>query len=42
MSGEARYSWYHQMLPVKTDLVLGQNINRKTRISITFRNVSDN
>jgi len=41
MSGEARYNWYHQMLPVKTDLVLGQSINRKTRISLTFRNVSN-
>lgn len=40
MSGEARYNWYHHMLPVKTDIVSGKSIDRKTRISLTFRNVT--
>ena len=42
MSGEARYKWYHQMLNVKTDTVRGKKIDRKTRISLTFRNVNMN
>ena len=37
MSGEARYNWYHQMLNVKTDTVRGKKIDRKTRISLTFK-----
>ena len=38
MSGETRYNWYHQMLNVKTDIVCGNKIDRKTKISLTFRN----
>jgi len=40
MKKDARYLWTHQISPKKKDIVDGITINRETRISITFREVS--
>lgn len=42
MSGDARYKWCHSMPIKKYDIVNGDKITRKRRISITFRNVPPN
>lgn len=39
MVGEARYKWKHGIVARKSDLVAGRRIERKRRISLTFRNV---
>lgn len=39
MSGEARYSWKHEMKKLKYDLVEGVKIKRGERISVTFRTI---
>lgn len=39
MSGESRYKWTHEMISVKYDTINDEKIERKRRISITFRNV---
>ena len=39
MSGEARYSWKHEMKKLKYDVVNGKKIKRGERISVTFRTV---
>lgn len=40
MSGDARYLWTHEMISKKKDILEdGNTIERKRRISITFRNV---
>ena len=39
MSGEARYSWKHEMKKLKYDVVKEKKIKRGERISVTFRTV---
>lgn len=39
LKSEARYDWTHGIRAKKTDNFKGVKINRKTRISLTFRNV---
>lgn len=39
LKGEARYEWSHGIKPIKTDDYFGQKINRRRRISLTFRKV---
>lgn len=39
MSGEARYKWMHEMTTTKKDIINDEKMERKRRISITFRNV---
>ena len=39
LSGEARYKWTHGIPKRKQDNFVGQIINRKRRISLTFRKV---
>ena len=42
MSGEARYSWKHEMKKLKYDVVegkKGKKVKRRERISVTFRTV---
>lgn len=39
LKGEARYEWTHGIAGKKADLFKGQKYERKTRISLTFRNV---
>ena len=39
MSGEARYSWKHEMKKLKYDVVNGKKVKRGERISVTFRSV---
>lgn len=36
---DARYKWMHSIVGRKTDKIDGQNMNRSTRYSITFRKV---
>ena len=40
MSKDARYKWKHGIAKKKTDIVNGKRIKRKTRYSITFRNLA--
>ena len=42
MTGESRYSYTHEIAPVKSDIVDGQRILRSRRISLTFRRQSKN
>jgi alkylated DNA repair dioxygenase AlkB len=39
MSGEARYSWKHEMKKLKFDVVNNKKIKRGERISVTFRTI---
>ena len=39
LSDEARYNWLHGIAARKTDMWKGQKIERKRRVSLTFRNV---
>ncbi len=39
MQGEARYGWKHSIPPRKTDVYQGQRIERRRRVSLTFRKV---
>lgn len=39
MKGESRFKWYHSISARKTDKINGQALQRKRRISITFRKV---
>ena len=41
MKDDARSLWTHEIIGKKTDIINGKKINRGTRISITFRTVSD-
>jgi alkylated DNA repair dioxygenase AlkB len=41
MQGEARYTWKHSIPGRKKDTYQGQIIERKRRVSLTFRNVLD-
>jgi alkylated DNA repair dioxygenase AlkB len=42
LSTEARYDWTHEIPARKTDKVDGYKIERKRRVSLTFRNVIHN
>ena len=39
LSGQARYKWKHGISLRKEDIYYGNKIQRKRRISITFRNM---
>ena len=39
MSGEARYSWKHEMKKLIYDVVNGKKVKRGERISVTFRSI---
>jgi alkylated DNA repair dioxygenase AlkB len=39
MKGEARYQWKHSIPGRKTDIHQGEIIERRRRVSLTFRNV---
>ncbi|SHK82523.1 alpha-ketoglutarate-dependent dioxygenase AlkB [Chryseobacterium contaminans] len=39
LSGDARYKWTHGIAPRKTDYINGRKIERKLRLSMTFRKV---
>ncbi len=39
MQGEARHVWKHGIPPRKTDIYRGQRVERRRRLSLTFRNI---
>jgi len=39
LQGESRYKWKHGIPPRKTDVIDGKRVNRKRRVSLTFRTV---
>lgn len=39
ISGEARYKWYHGIMPRKSDVIRGIKRPRSRRISVTYREV---
>ena len=41
MTGAARYEWTHAIPPRAFDVIDGQRVERKRRVSITFRKVRD-
>ena len=40
LHGDARYLWTHGIMAVPADMWLGQTVNRRQRISLTFRTLS--
>ncbi len=39
LKGEARYDWKHGIAPRKSDYIMGQDVPRGRRVSLTFRKV---
>lgn len=39
LQGEARFQWRHGIRPIKSDIIEGQRIIRRRRVSLTFRKV---